>query len=206
MDWLVENKAEFEKVVRNKLHKDVIINWKSGIRLILIAKSFELWDKFAVNRIKEEVELYEYTLYENSEIKLEKATLPKDFRGAARTSITSNPEYSVKDLMDKIENGEIRDIVSELREKLKLIADDIEERATKTHIVFKSSVNFAAIYTQKKQYWFAVKLTRKEVKKQFGSLDIRPHRDKVFTRIRCNNKTDIAQLITLAEQAYENTL
>ena len=52
MDWLVENKAEYEKLVRNKLHKDVLINWKSGIRLILIAKSFELWDKFAVNRIK----------------------------------------------------------------------------------------------------------------------------------------------------------
>ena len=206
MDWLVENKAEFEKVVRNRLNKEVLINWKSGVRLILIAKSFEIWDKFAVNRIKEEVELYEYVLYENGEIRLDKTTLPKDFRGTARASITSTSEYSVEDLMAKIKDNEIRGIVNELREKLKLIADDIEERATKEHIIFKSSVNFAAIYTQKKQYWFDVKVTRGEVEKQFSSLDVRPHKDEVFTHIRCNDKTDIVQLITLAEQAYENTL
>ena len=39
MDWLVDNKAEFEKVVRNKLHGEVAINWKSGVRLVLIATS-----------------------------------------------------------------------------------------------------------------------------------------------------------------------
>ena len=72
-----------------KLGKEVPINWKSGVRLVLIARSFEIWDKFAVNRIKEEVELYEYTLYENSELKLEKAALPKDFRYLPKTAITS---------------------------------------------------------------------------------------------------------------------
>ena len=79
MDWIVDNKAEFEKVVRQRLKEEVPVNWNSGVRLVLIAKSFEIWDKFAVNRIKEEVDLYEYTLYENNELKLEKTTLPKDF-------------------------------------------------------------------------------------------------------------------------------
>ena len=69
MDWIVENKAEFEKLVKLKSGKEVPINWKSGVRLILIAKSFEIWEKFAVNRIKEEVELYEYTVNENKELK-----------------------------------------------------------------------------------------------------------------------------------------
>jgi predicted transport protein len=205
MDWLVENKAEFEKVVRNKLHNEVPINWRSGIRLILIAKSFEIWDKFAVNRIKEEVELYEYTLYENNEIKLEKTTLPKDFRGSSKTSITSIAEYSADNLMTIIKDNRIKEIVTVLREKLRLISDDIEERATKYHIIFKSSVNFAAIYPQKKQYWFDVKISREEVRKQFVKLDVRPHKDNVFTHIRCNENTNIEQLIALAEQAYENT-
>ena len=87
MDWLVENKAEFEKLVSVKLNKDIEVNWKSGVRLLLIAKSFEIWDKFAVNRISEEVELHEYVLYENNELKLEKPTLPKDFRSNARAFI-----------------------------------------------------------------------------------------------------------------------
>ncbi|OGW55802.1 MAG: hypothetical protein A2Y81_03325, partial [Nitrospirae bacterium RBG_13_43_8] len=205
MDWLVENKAEFEKLVRNRLNNDIPVNWKSGVRLILIAKSFELWDKFAVNRIKEEVELYEYTLYENNEIKLKKTTLPKDFRGIAKTSITSISEYSISDLMTKIKDDEIRKIILELREKIKLIADDIEERATKDRIIFKSSVNFAQIHPQPKQYWFNVKLSQDEVRKQFGTLDVSPNKDKVFTYIRCNEKTNIEQLIALAEQAYEST-
>ncbi len=205
MDWLVENKAEFEKVVRNKLHTDVPINWKGGIRLILIAKSFEIWDKFAVNRIKEDVELYEYILYENNEIKLEKTTLPKDFRGTSKTSITSIAEYSVTSLMSKIKDNQIKEIVIVLREKLKLISDDIEERATKNHIKFKSSISFAFIYPQKKQYWFDVKIPRREVIKQFAKLDVRPHKDTVFTHIRCNENTDIEQLIALAEKAYEST-
>jgi len=118
MDWVVENKAEFEKLVKQKRRKEVAINWKSGIRLVLIAKSFTIWDKFAVNRIKEEVELYEYTFYENNELKLEKAALPKDFRGTARTPVTSLVEYSVKERMKVIEDKSVKESVNELREQI----------------------------------------------------------------------------------------
>ncbi len=206
MDWLVDNKAEFEKLVKLKLRKAITINWKSGIRLILIAKSFTIWDKFAVNRIKEEVELYEYTLYENNELKIEKTTLPKDFKGKTRTSITTLTEYSVEDHMKIIRNESVKKIVEELREKINLISEDIEERATKDRIIYKSTVNFAALYTQKNQFWFSVKLPKDQVEKQFRQLDVRPHQDKAYTHIRYNNNTNIEDFISLAEQAYGNTL
>jgi predicted transport protein len=206
MDWLVENTAEFEKLVKVRLGKEVPINWKSGVRLILIAKSFEMWDKFAVNRIKEEVELFEYTLYENNELKLEKIALPKDFRSIPKTAITSISEYSVEDHMQKIKNAPIINMVNELREKVRLISEDIQERATKDHIIFKSTVNFAMIYAQTKQFWFDIKLPRNEVEKQFRQLDVRPHKDEVFTHIRCNENTSIDHLVSLAMQAFENTL
>jgi predicted transport protein len=205
MDWLVENKAEFEKIVKIKLKQEVPLNWKSGVRLILIAKSFEIWDKFAVNRIKEEVELYEYTLYENNELNLEKITLPKDFRGSGKISITSIKEFSVEDQMNKIEDHKIKQIVAELRERIRLISDEIVERATRDLIVFKSTVNFAQVYPQKNQYWFDVRLPKGEVKKKYISLDVRPHKDEVFTHIRCSQKTRIGDLVALAEEAYENT-
>jgi predicted transport protein len=206
MDWLVENKAEFEKVVRSRLAKEIPINWSSGVRLVLIARSFEIWDKFAVNRIKEEVELYEYTLYENNELKLDKTTLPKDFRGHSKTSITSISEYSIEDHLKKTQLESIKSCINELRDRINSISDDIDERPTKDHIKFKSTVIFFAIYVQKKQYWADVKLPRQEVKEAFPDLDVRPHKDEVFTHIRCNEKTDIEWLVTLAQQAYENTL
>lgn len=206
MDWIVDNKAEFEKLVRNKLKKEIDVNWNSGVRLLLIAKSFEIWDKFAVNRIKEEVELFEYTLYENNEIKLEKTALPKDFKSTKKTAITTISEYSVDDHLNKIKNGIIRNKVIELKERLVQISDEIVERATKEEIIFKSSINFATIFTQQKQYWFAVKLPKSFVRSTFNDLDVRPHKDEVYTRIRCNEKTNLDELITLAEHAYENTL
>jgi predicted transport protein len=206
MDWLVENKAEFEKVVRSQLSKEIPINWSSGVRLVLVARSFEIWDKFAVNRIKEEVELYEYTLYENQELKLDKTTLPKDFRGYSKTSITSISEHSIEDHLKKTQLESIKSSINELRDNIKAISDDIDERPTKDHIKFKSTVIFFAIYVQKKQYWVDVKLPRQEVKKGFPDLDVRPHKDEVFTHIRCNEKTDIDRLVSLAQQAYENTL
>jgi len=206
MDWLVENKAEFEKLVSQKLKRDVNINWKSGVRLVLIAKNFEIWDKFAVNRIKEEVELHEYVLYENNELKLEKTTLPKDFRAKAKASITSTKEeYTVDFHMKKIKSEKIRQMVNELRDMIKGISDEIEERATKDHIIFKSTVNFSSIYVQQKQFWVDVKLPRNELD-DIKELDIRPHKDEVFTHIRCNEKTNLKTLLTLAKRAYETTL
>jgi len=206
MDWIVENNAEFEKLVRLKLEKDIEVNWKSGVRLVLIAKNFEIWDKFAVNRIKEEVELHEYVLYENNELKLEKATLPKDFRSKVKASITSTKEvYTVDYHMKTIQSEKIKSMVIQLREMIKAISDDIEERATKDHIIFKSSVNFAAIYPQKKQFWIDVKMPRQKIE-GIKELDVRPHKDEVFTHIRCNETTNLETLLSVAKQAYENTL
>ena len=205
MDWLVENKAEFEKLVRIQLKKDVKINWGSGVRLVLIAKNFEIWDKFAVNRIKEEVELYEYVLYENNELRLEKAALPKDFRSKIRTSITSTKEHTVEEHVGKIKSEKIRGMVNELREMIKSLSDDIEERASKYHINYKSTVNFASIYTQRQQFWFDVKIPRNELSGN-KELDIRPHIDPVFTHIRCNEKTNLKTLLSIAKVAYEKTL
>lgn len=171
-----------------------------------MAKNFEIWDKFAVNRIKEEVELYEYVLYENNELKLEKTTLPKDFRSKTKAFITSSKEiYTIDYHMKIIESEEIKEKVNELREMIMGISDDIEERATKDHIIFKSNINFVAIYTQKKQFWVDVKISRNELK-DVKELDIRPHKDEVFTHIRCNEKTNLKVLLSLAKRAYESTL
>lgn len=205
MDWLDDNHAEFENLVRRKLGKEIHINWKSGVRLILIAKSFEIWDKFAVNRIKEEVELNEYTFYENNELKLEKVTLPKDFKGKLKTSITKIHEFTIEDHLKGIKNKKIKDTINELREKILLISDTIEERATVKHIIFKSTSNFAAIYPQKNNFWFDVRLPKKEAIKMIGGLDIRAHKDEVYSHIRYNEKTKVNDLVTLAEMAFERT-
>jgi predicted transport protein len=206
MDWLVENKAEFEKIVKLKIGEEVPINWTSGVRLILIARSFEIWDKFAVNRIKESVELYEYALFENNELKLEKAALPKDFRSSPKTSITSISGSSVEEQLNKIKNPSIKIIVNDLREKIKLLSDDIQETATKNDIKFRSTVAFAMIYPQKNNFWLSVKIPKAEVMKKFSHLDVRDHQDEIYTHIRYKEGTNIDHFVSLAKIAFDNTL
>ena len=46
-NWLLDHKADFELLCRNKLKESVKIYW-SNPRVIVIAQEFNKWDKFAV--------------------------------------------------------------------------------------------------------------------------------------------------------------
>jgi hypothetical protein len=203
MDWLIENKAEFEKLVRECLKKETKVNWADGVRLLLIAKEFEIWDKFAVNRVSEDVELFSYDLYENSEIKIEKVPLPKDFKSKIKMKITATKEVTVEEHLNKIKNEKMREMASELRDEIKGFSDEIEEKASLYNILFRTSVNFAGIYPQKRGFWLDVKIPRKEFK--IKNLDTPPHKDPVWTHIRVHEGTDLRLLIKAARQAYERT-
>ncbi len=48
LDWLVDHKGDYAMAVQKALGKEVEIDW-SKPRLILIAKSFSTYDKYAVN-------------------------------------------------------------------------------------------------------------------------------------------------------------
>jgi hypothetical protein len=50
LDWLVDHKGDFQVAVEKKLEKKIKIDW-SQPRLILIARSFSKYDKYAMNRM-----------------------------------------------------------------------------------------------------------------------------------------------------------
>jgi len=204
MDWLIENKAEFEKLVEERLKKKVEINWRDGVRLLLMAKEFEIWDKFAVNRVSENVELLTYNLYENSEIKIEKAPLPKDFKSKIKMRTTPSREVTIEHHLSGIKETKLREMATQLRDEIKSISEDIEENATLSHIVFRTTINFASIYPQKKGFWIDVKIPKSEFDEE--DLDVGKHKDPVWTHIRVNEDTDLSLLVKAAEEAYNRTL
>ena len=65
LDWLVDHKGDFEILVQKKLGQNVKVNWDAP-RLILVAQSYNEYDKYAVNRISENIELKKYILYDLS--------------------------------------------------------------------------------------------------------------------------------------------
>ena len=203
MDWLIENKAEFEKSVREQLKKEVMINWKDGARLLLIAKEFEIWDKFAVNRISEDVELLSYNLYENNELRIEKVPLPKDFKSKIEMRITPSRKATVEQHLSKMKNDKMRETATQLREEIRSISDDVEERTSLEYIAFRTTVNFALIYAQKRGFWLGVKIPRSEF--ELEGLDAREQYPG-WTHVRVNEDTDLRLLVEAATEAYERTL
>ena len=70
LDWLVDHKGDFTLVAQEALGKDIEISWSSP-RVILIAERFSEYDKYAVNRIGANIELWTYRRYADEYIFLE---------------------------------------------------------------------------------------------------------------------------------------
>ncbi len=64
LDWLVDHKGDFTLVAQEALGNNNEIDWSSP-RLILVAESFSEYDKYAVNRIGANIQLWTYRRYGN---------------------------------------------------------------------------------------------------------------------------------------------
>ena len=62
LDWLVDHKGDFTLAAQEELGTDIEIDWSSP-RLILVAESFSEYDKYAVNRIGANIQLWTYRRY-----------------------------------------------------------------------------------------------------------------------------------------------
>lgn len=62
LDWLVDHKGDFFVAAQDVLGPAIEIDWTNP-RLILIAEDFTEYDKYAVNRIGANIELWAYRLY-----------------------------------------------------------------------------------------------------------------------------------------------
>lgn len=106
--------------------------------------------------------------------------------------------------LDRIKNPKMRKMVSCLRDAILNTSDDIQERTRKSHIIFRTSVNFAGIYTQPRGFWLSVRIPKTEF--NIPELDGRPQPNPKWTDIRVDEKTNLDSLIKAAKLAYQRTL
>ena len=69
LDWLADHTGDFQLLANKKLGKDIKIDYGTP-RLILIAQSFSKYDRYAINRMAENIELWSYSIYENELLEL----------------------------------------------------------------------------------------------------------------------------------------
>jgi predicted transport protein len=209
LDWLVDHKGDFELVVQNKLGIDVKVNWDSP-RLILIAQSFNEYDKYAVNRISENIELKKYILYDNDVLFVDNVALPGKEGSAKKSKKTKivYKEYTVEHHLEK-KSDTIKELFREIQERILKLDEKIKEKPLKHYIAYELDRNFAEIVVQANALKIYLDISKN---------DLNNHKDSVkdCTEVghwstgdcvfKISSIDDINHAMSLIKQSYESKL
>ena len=79
LDWLVDHKGDFTIAAQEALGSKIEIDW-SNPRLVIIAESFSEYDKYAVNRIGANIELWTFRRYGEDILYLDPLFVPEAYK------------------------------------------------------------------------------------------------------------------------------
>jgi len=209
LDWLVDHKGDFEILVQKNLGQDAKVNWDAP-RLILIARSYNEYDKYAVNRISENIELKTYLLYDNDILFIENVVLPNRKETTKKTKKTNvtYKDYSVEGHL-RGKASKVKELFKELQERILKIDDKIKEKALKLYIAYELDRNFAEIVIQANSLWVHLDITKNEVNDPEDRLvDIsgKGHWATGNLKIKVEKIEDIEYCMNLIKQSYESKL
>ncbi len=204
LDWLVDHKGDFQVATEERLVKKVKIDWGQP-RLILIASSFNRYDKYAINRMAENIELWVYKLYENGILSFEIEASSKV--GGTKGERVTKVEYENYDLNYHLSktSQELQQKFKELREKILELANVEERYEQKTGITYRTSKSFVRfefcktniqILLRQPKYNDPKKLIRDITEFQWG------YKGQIKLKI----DSDGDYIFGLIKQSYEETL
>ncbi|NQT67252.1 MAG: hypothetical protein HQ569_06725, partial [Actinobacteria bacterium] len=209
LDWLIDHKGDFEILVQKILGKNVKVNWDAP-RLILIAQTYNEYDKYAVNRISENIELKKYILYDTDILIIENIALPNIKTTAKKTKKTkiSYKKYSVEDHL-RGKSDKVIKLFNELQEKILKIDEKIKEKILKRYVAYELDRNFAEVVIQANGLWVHVDISKGEVtdpENKLIDLSEKGHWATGSLKIRVDNIEDIDYCMDIIQQSYENKL
>lgn len=219
LDWLVDHKGDFTLVAQEKLGKDVEIDWSSP-RLILVAESFSEYDKYAVNRIGSNIQLWTYRKYGNDFLFLESifATisqkLPRKDKVDGKEEVEDNEseeiiytlEYHLNEKPD-----ETKLLFDALREKIFVFNNDgdVIEKPNKIYISYKHGKNFCEvqIQTSSLKIWLDIPFADLDDPHKL-SRDVSKigHHGTGAVETKISDLAELESVMYLIEQSYKQTL
>jgi len=209
LDWLVDHKGDFEILVQRKLGQNVKISWDAP-RLILVAQSYNQYDRYAVNRISENIELKKYILYESNVLFVEDIVLPNEIvepKKERKTDIVYN-KYTIEDHL-KGKPDKIKELFRELQERILKLDDKINEKALKYYVAYELNRNFAEVVIQNKGLRVHFDIDKTEVNDPENKLvDVseKGHWATGNLRMKIETFEDIDYCMDIIKQSYESKL
>lgn len=222
MDWLVDHKGDFTIAAQRALGANVTIDWSSP-RLILVAESFSEYDKYAVNRIGANIELWTFRRYGEDLLYLDPifVTMPE----AARTTTTTTRKPSEEGKKPDVEEvpiytlehhtarkpAEVIELFEQLREAIFALAPDgeISEKVNKMYIGYKHGKNFCELRLQAGGIKMWLDILHSDLQDPYKlSRDVFNvgHHGTGHSEVRLASPDDLDKVMALVEQSFQQTI
>jgi predicted transport protein len=204
LNWVMQNKRPFESIVKDKLGKDINVNWSTQPRLLIIAQEFDTKELSAINLMGPSVELKKFSLYDGlfniEDVNIVKRTSPPP----PNTVEPGFEKYTLDQILKKA-SPEIHETFLTLREKILGISDAVWEKVGAFYCDYRTSSTFTSIHVQKNKLKVYIKMGDqivddpqdicKPVPKTYGY-------GLLNTLFDISNKEEIDYSMTLILQAY----
>ncbi len=212
LEWLLDHKEKFEKLVGTK-NINVEIDWSSP-RVICIAESYNKFDLGLVKFLPFTIELLKYRLYDDL-LSVESENLQKGVKLSGSKRLVTDDEdkpvreygkeYTANDLFR--ENWkESRELYEQLREKILELDSNIEEKFTKLYISYKIESIFCEIIPQAKGLWIHITMPVDKIQKnslELHDVSNQGHWGTGETKFRIERSEDLEAGLDYIRQSYD---
>lgn len=178
LHWITDHKGDFQVAVNNAIKERIEVDW-SDIRVICIAPEFKKYDLHAVQVVGANIELWQYKVYENGILSIDEVFKRTETRtqtsietngknpvmveaGKKAAETRKNATYTIDEHFGKLD-GDLKELLNEIREYIVNLDASIEETPKKYYIAYKTTQNFVCIETQKKKLVLFLKLNPDEI-------------------------------------------
>lgn len=213
LDWLLDHKSEFWKLVFDSFGKKDAdgIEW-SAPRLLCIAGDFTRYDEHAVAQINRNIELLRYRKFEDELLLLElvnatAATEPSTSAVSSTSPVSSSAPRTITEILAGL-TGDLKDLYELVRDYLTAMGDDVQVKTLKYYVAFKRLKNFACVevHTSKGCLTCYVKVDPDTVELEEGfSRDVRDigHFGTGELELILRNRADFERAQPLFRKSYE---
>ncbi|MER5760607.1 DUF5655 domain-containing protein [Streptomyces sp. NPDC002082] len=204
LSWLVDHKAEFQHLVRDRLGEAAAdqVLW-SAPRLICVAEDFTRYDVHAVREIRRSIDLVRYSYFGNDLLALEPvASVVADgaVRADRRQRRTAQGDRSA-------ENAGVSDLRAALEELLLGLGDDVSRIDRKQYRAYRTLRNFACVsHGHQQEVVVTLRLSPKEIDLVPGfTRDVSEigHHGTGDLEVRLRTDRDLHRVEPLLRLAYE---
>ena len=226
LDWLVDHKGDFVVAAQQVLGKPIadLISWDHP-RLILIAEEFTDYDKYAVNRIGANIELWMYRVYDSTYLLLEPIHTTRDQTRQPAVEATQvvvdglildghkeQPQYDLVEHHLKRKSPDIVDLFYFLRgEILALGSSDavIVETVNKLYVSYRYARNFVEVEVQARQLKLFLDIPYAELsdpRNLARNVEAIGHWGTGSVEVKLQRSEDTDYVLDLIKQAYLYTI